>query len=78
MLLYLIDEVQTPDLRLGVIGHQWYWSYFYPDFSEVAFDSYLSAGSNLSSRLLDVDARTVLPTNCISRVLVGSEDVLHS
>lgn len=37
-LLYTIDRMPKPDLTLKVTGHQWYWSYEYPD-SNVAFDS---------------------------------------
>ena len=31
-LLYLMDEVSDPSLTVFVEGHQWYWSYQYPDF----------------------------------------------
>ena len=31
-LLYLMDEVTDPSLSVFVEGHQWYWSYQYPDF----------------------------------------------
>ena len=31
-LLYLMDEVTDPSLTVFVEGHQWYWSYEYPDF----------------------------------------------
>ena len=31
-LLYLMDEVTDPSITLFVEGHQWYWSYQYPDF----------------------------------------------
>lgn len=38
-LLYQIDRMPAPDLTLKVTGHQWYWSYEYPDHHNIAFDS---------------------------------------
>ena len=38
-LLYTIDRMPKPDLTLKVTGHQWYWSYEYPDTNNIAFDS---------------------------------------
>ena len=40
-LLYLIDEVNEPSLTLKAVGHQWYWSYEYSDFTNIEFDSYM-------------------------------------
>nr|YP_010757375.1 cytochrome c oxidase subunit II [Nephropsis grandis]WEU77718.1 cytochrome c oxidase subunit 2 [Nephropsis grandis] len=80
-LLYLLDEVDKPEITLKIIGHQWYWSYEYSDFLQMEFDSYMipTDESNLTSfRLLDVDNRTVLPMNIQIRVLVTAADVLHS
>ena len=31
-LLYLMDEVSDPAMSVLAEGHQWYWSYEYPDF----------------------------------------------
>jgi cytochrome c oxidase subunit 2 len=39
-LLYYSDRMPTPDLTLKVTGHQWYWSYEYPDNNDVSFDSH--------------------------------------
>nr|AII41685.1 cytochrome c oxidase subunit II [Petrobiellus sp. 1 JZ-2014] len=80
-LLYLLDEVSEPALTMKTMGHQWYWSYEYSDFLNLEFDSYMLPMNNLESsgfRLLDVDARTVLPTNTQIRVLISAADVLHS
>ena len=38
-LLYFSDRVPEPDMTLKVTGHQWYWSYEYPDHGGFAFDS---------------------------------------
>nr|YP_010430487.1 cytochrome c oxidase subunit II [Notobitus montanus]USS57984.1 cytochrome c oxidase subunit II [Notobitus montanus] len=80
-LLYLIDEVNNPELTLKTIGHQWYWSYEYSDFNNVEFDSYMKPSNELAMgefRLLEVDNRVVLPMNIQIRVLVTAADVLHS
>uniref|UniRef100_A0AAU7BAC7 Cytochrome c oxidase subunit 2 n=1 Tax=Petrotettix serratus TaxID=3073472 RepID=A0AAU7BAC7_9ORTH len=81
-LLYLLDESLNPSITIKTIGHQWYWSYEYMDFSTpYEFDSYMipSNEANLDSfRLLDVDNRTILPMNLQVRVLVTAADVLHS
>nr|URX53540.1 cytochrome c oxidase subunit II [Longicaputermes sinaicus] len=80
-LLYLMDEIHSPSVTLKVIGHQWYWSYEYSDFTKVEFDAYMVPQDNLSSnmfRLLDTDNHTTLPMNAFVRVIVTATDVLHS
>ena len=75
-LLYLMDEVTDPSLTVLVEGHQWYWSYQYPDFLDtdeefIEFDSYLVPESDLEDgalRMLEVDNRVILP-EFISNVL---------
>nr|YP_010713309.1 cytochrome c oxidase subunit II [Lychas mucronatus]WDA95773.1 cytochrome c oxidase subunit II [Lychas mucronatus] len=77
-LLYLMDEVSSPDLTLKTVGHQWYWSYEYSDFLDVEFDSFMAPLEKESFRLLDVDNRTVLPWGVFTRILITSSDVIHS
>nr|YP_009968792.1 cytochrome c oxidase subunit II [Arria pallida]QNC71415.1 cytochrome c oxidase subunit 2 [Arria pallida] len=80
-ILYLIDENTNPTLTLKTIGHQWYWSYEYSDFLNIEFDSYMIPQNELSNfniRLLEVDNRTSLPNNMLTRILITSEDVIHS
>nr|YP_009454508.1 cytochrome c oxidase subunit II [Gonopsis affinis]AUF71503.1 cytochrome c oxidase subunit II [Gonopsis affinis] len=80
-LLYMIDEINNPSITIKIIGHQWYWSYEYSDFSDVEFDSYMKPNNELKKsemRLLDVDNRTILPMNMETRVMVTAADVLHS
>nr|ASS30626.1 cytochrome c oxidase subunit 2 [Coenobita rugosus]QUL61638.1 cytochrome c oxidase subunit 2 [Coenobita rugosus]WHM52682.1 cytochrome c oxidase subunit 2 [Coenobita rugosus] len=80
-LLYLLDEVNNPSVTLKSIGHQWYWSYEYSDFSQLEFDSFMVPIDELGDagfRLLDVDNRAVLPFNTQIRVLVSAADVIHS
>nr|QAU54091.1 cytochrome c oxidase subunit II [Patella ferruginea] len=81
-LLYMLDEIGDSALTLKCIGHQWYWSYEYSDYSnEISFDSYMIPTDDLEPgdfRLLEVDNRAVVPYGCNIRVLVTSEDVIHS
>lgn len=80
-ILYLLDEVNNPSISLKTIGHQWYWSYEYSDFSGIEFDSYMIPQNEINIdtfRLLDVDNRVILPINNQIRILVSATDVLHS
>lgn len=80
-LLYLTDEVRNPNITLKTIGHQWYWSYEYTDFSSLDIDSYIINTQELQIgeyRLLEVDNRITLPINIETRVLVSAADVIHS
>nr|QAX91131.1 cytochrome c oxidase subunit 2 [Schedorhinotermes lamanianus] len=80
-LLYLMDEVHTPALTLKVVGHQWYWSYEYSDFTKLEFDSYMTQHEDYQPknfRLLETDNRIVIPMNSPIRAIVTAADVLHS
>nr|YP_003934277.1 cytochrome c oxidase subunit II [Hoplobatrachus tigerinus]BAJ21245.1 cytochrome oxidase subunit II [Hoplobatrachus tigerinus] len=80
-ILYLMDELSAPDMTVKTIGHQWYWSYEYSDFSDLNFDSYMIPSADLTPgqfRLLEVDNRMVTPAGTVIRTLVTAEDVLHS
>nr|AGK38107.1 cytochrome c oxidase subunit II [Ziphius cavirostris]AGK38133.1 cytochrome c oxidase subunit II [Ziphius cavirostris] len=80
-ILYMMDEINNPSLTVKTMGHQWYWSYEYTDYENLNFDSYMIPTSDLKPgelRLLEVDNRMVIPMEMTVRVLVSSEDVLHS
>nr|BAX77939.1 cytochrome oxidase subunit 2 [Homonota fasciata] len=80
-ILYLMDEVTTPHLTIKAIGHQWYWSYEYTDYLNLAFDAYMTQPTDLlpgTPRLLEVDHHTVVPAGSPIRMLISAEDVLHS
>nr|YP_009379232.1 cytochrome c oxidase subunit II [Embiratermes neotenicus]ARQ29932.1 cytochrome c oxidase subunit 2 [Embiratermes neotenicus] len=80
-LLYLMDEIHNPVMTLKTVGHQWYWSYEYSDFTKLEFDSYMMQQEdyqNNTFRLLDTDNRIVLPMNSPIRMIVTAADVLHS
>ena len=85
-LLYLMDEVTDPSLSVLAEGHQWYWSYEYPDFLNsdgdfIEFDSYLVPESDLDEgglRMLEVDNRVILPEITHTRFILTAADVIHS
>nr|QOD98288.1 cytochrome c oxidase subunit II [Certhia familiaris] len=80
-ILYMMDEINEPDLTLKAIGHQWYWTYEYTDLKDLTFDSYMTPTADLPLghfRLLEVDHRVIVPTNSTVRVIVTADDVLHS
>nr|YP_010852953.1 cytochrome c oxidase subunit II [Lotongus taprobanus]WGM81106.1 cytochrome c oxidase subunit II [Lotongus taprobanus] len=79
-LLYLLDDLNNPLITLKSIGHQWYWSYEFSDFSNIEFDSYMIQYPNSSNnfRLLDVDNRVTIPMNNQIRILITASDVIHS
>ena len=85
-LLYLMDEVSDPSMAVLAEGHQWYWSYQYPDFLNsddefIEFDSYLIPESDLEDgalRMLEVDNRVIIPELTHVRFIVTGADVIHS
>nr|APC60870.1 cytochrome c oxidase subunit II [Diplomys labilis] len=80
-ILYMMDEINNPLLTVKAMGHQWYWSYEYTDYEDLNFDSYMTPTTDLKPgelRLLEVDNRVILPMETPVRMLVSSEDVLHS
>ena len=85
-LLYLMDEVSDPAMAVLVEGHQWYWSYQYPDFLNsddefIEFDSYLVPESDLEDgalRMLEVDNRLIIPELTHIRFIVTAADVIHA
>ena len=79
------------DVTVKVTGHQWYWSYEYPD-NGVTFDSYMLKEASDPTRqanqrartdndgppLLAVDERIVIPQGKVVKFLVTADDVIHS
>jgi cytochrome c oxidase subunit 2 len=90
----LLRHQYTPppaDLTIKVTGHQWYWSYEYPD-NGVTFDSYMLKEANDPTRqanqrartdkdgppLLAVDERIVIPQGKVVKFIITADDVIHS
>lgn len=84
-LLYVLDEINSPNLTIKVVGHQWYWSFEYSDYvtdsdETIEFDSYMVPENDLELgqfRLLDVDQNTIVPVDTFIRLIVTATDVLH-
>lgn len=78
---YYQQRVPKADLTLKVVGHQWYWSYEYPDNGGIAFDSYMIKDADIKPgqvRLLSVDNPVVVPVDSTVRVQLTGADVIHS
>src|SRR5262249_28388967 len=80
--LYGGDVVPPPDLTIKAIGHQWNWSYEYPDNGNFTFLSTMlkddEAKAKNEPRLLGVDNRVVVPVGKVVKMIVTSTDVIHS
>lgn len=80
-LLYYMDRTQKADMTIKITGHQWYWSYDYPDNGNFTFDSNIIQEADLKPgqrRLLEVDNQLVVPVDTTIRILIAGTDVLHS
>ncbi len=80
-LLYFMDRAADAEMTVKAIGHQWYWSYEYPDHGNFTVDALMLQDDELKPgqlRLLETDNRVVLPIDTTIRVLVTADDVLHS
>lgn len=79
-LLFFMDKAKNPEMTLKITGHQWFWTYQYPDNGNFEFDSNIVAEEDLKEggkRLLEVDERVVLPVDTEIRLLMTSADVIH-
>lgn len=83
-LLYAQDTVPEADMTVKATGHQWYWSYEYPDNGDISFDSILIEDpaeldkTENKLRLLETDTAVVVPVDATVRMIVTSADVIHS
>jgi cytochrome c oxidase subunit 2 len=84
-LLYDGDVVpDNPDVTVKATGHQWNWSYAYPDLgveielSEMASDEEAQAAGEPRLLAVKEGGRVVVPVNKIIRVQVTAADVMHS
>ena len=79
-LLYAMDRAEKADITLKVTGHQWYWSYAYPDLN-VGFDANVVQDESLTEgqpRLLTTDNPLLVPVGAVVRVQLTADDVIHS
>jgi cytochrome c oxidase subunit 2 len=80
-LMYYMDKAKDPQMTIKVTGHQWYWSYEYPDQGKLSFNSSMVQDASLKpgqKRLLTADNPLVVPVDTTIQVLVTSTDVIHS
>ncbi len=81
-LLYYEEVIpEDIDMTIKATGHQWYWTYTYPDHGNFEFDSVMLEDDELpegGQRLLEVDNQIVVPVNAKVRVLVTADDVIHN
>lgn len=84
-LLYMMDEILDAEVTVKAIGFQWGWTYSYGDYDTnndgITFDSFMVAEEDLEEgdfRRLTVDNYLVLPINTSIRMIITSNDVIHS
>lgn len=81
-LLYKSDVVpQKVDMTIKVTGHQWYWSYEYPDQNGIGFDANALTAEDAKAAnkpyLLGADNAVVVPVNKTIRLQLTASDVIH-
>ena len=80
-LLYYADTTKDAEMTIKAIGHQWYWSYEYPDNGNFTFDASMLEDDELEDgqpRLLATDESVVIPVNINVRLLIAADDVIHA
>ena len=80
-LLYFEGKIQKPDMIVKAIGHQWYWSYEYPNNGNFTFDANLVQDKDLKAgqlRLLTTDNPLVVPVDTMIEVQTTATDVIHA
>jgi len=80
-LLYFTDVTPEPDMTIKAVGHQWFWSYEYPDNGNFTFDAYMIPDNEIKPgqyRLLEADNHVVVPIDTTIKVLIAAEDVIHA
>ena len=80
-LLYFMDRAVDSEMTLKVIGHQWWWTYEYPDNGNFAMDAFMIEDDDLEAgqlRLLETDEHVVVPVNTTIQLLITADDVIHA
>ena len=78
-LLFAQYDYPKADLTITATGHQWYWTYEYPDHG-IHFDSLMVQDADLKEgqpRVLATDHDVVVPVNKNVIVQLKSTDVIH-
>lgn len=82
-LLYYSDKAADAEMTVNVKGYQWYWAYSYPDSGDFEVESRIAARTEEEAtdgkiRLLSTDNPMVVPVDTTVRVIVTSDNVIHS
>jgi len=81
-LLYFEADIPKPDVTIEAIGHQWYWTYAFPNDGGFQFDSNMlndaAAAKKGEPRLLGVDNPIFVPVNKVVEIETTASDVIHS
>ena len=86
-LLYKQYEFPKPDLTIKATGHQWSWSYEYPDQGNFSFDANMLDDADRAARiktgmaaprLLATDNDVIVPVGKVVHVLITADDVIHN
>ena len=78
-LLYYSDKAVDAAMTIKVTGHQWYWSYNYPDQGDFTVESRILSEADRAKtkpqvpRLLAVDEEMVIPANTVIRIVGTAE-----
>lgn len=78
---YFMQRPPEEGITVKAVGHQWYWSYEYPDQGNFGFDSYLIKDEDLKPgqhRLLEVDNALVVPVDTVVTMQLTGADVIHA
>lgn len=82
-LLYYGDKAVDAALTIKVTGHQWYWSYAYPDQGNIVVESRILSEADRvkmkpnQPRLLAVDEEMVIPAGTTVRIIGTAADSMH-
>jgi cytochrome c oxidase subunit 2 len=80
--LYSAEEALTPSMDVVITGNQWFWTYEFMAFTnKITFESHLIAEDDLvmgELRNLEVDNPLIVPVETNIRLIVNSNDVIHS
>jgi len=82
-LLYYGDKAQDAAMTVKVTGHQWYWSYDYPDQGNISVDSRILSEADRAKlkpnepRMLAVDQEMVIPAKTVVRIIGTAADSMH-
>jgi cytochrome c oxidase subunit II len=78
-LLYYSDKATDAAFTVKVTGHQWYWSYGYPDQGDFKVESRILSEAERAKlkpnqpRLMAVDEEMVIPVNTVVRIIGTAE-----